>query len=133
MSSRQSDAGSDRSQPPPTLSTHEEFEHLADDLLEKHGHDVVKLSELPDCEFCTSGELCCGCRRVRPVHNSCGVQPPDDHHTPSADLTAVLEQCKDHEFFSADVIENIRVTCLNLVDKGQDPELAHPELVNLMS
>lgn len=48
-------------------------------------------------------------------------------------LTTVLEQCKDHEFFSADVIENIRKTCLGLVETGQDPELAHTELVNLMS
>lgn len=71
MANRQSDAGPDKSQPLPALSTHEEFEHLADDLLEKHGHDVVKLSELPDCEYCTSDELCCGCGRVRPVHNSC--------------------------------------------------------------
>lgn len=70
MANRHSDAGSDKSQPPPAMSTHEEFEHLADELLEKHGHSVVKLSELPDCECCTSGELCCGCRRVRPVHNS---------------------------------------------------------------
>lgn len=52
---------------------------------------------------------------------------------PMLTLTTVLEQCKDHEFFSADVIENIRKTCLGLVETGQDPELAHSELVNLMS
>lgn len=50
-----------------------------------------------------------------------------------ADLTTVLEQCKDHEFFSAAAIENIRVTCLGLVESGQNPELAQGELVNLMS
>lgn len=45
----------------------------------------------------------------------------------------MLEQCKDHDFFSDDVIENIRTTCVSLVDAGKDPELAHSELVNLMS